>query len=154
VSRSGLTRVLGFSGVRNSSRRREGDVIRWDNLEALRFLRWSKQQNRGKLHWREGQPGAAGGQGTEEAEGRRREEVQSGERILGVGWRVSGTRREETRGHKSLGRKRRFSLLSRAVAGSFWCGPPHVLSIMAVFSSQLGGAQVRRKTPVQYCSVR
>ena len=89
ASPSGHTRVLGFSGVRNSSRRREGDVIRWDNLEALRFLRWSKQQNRGKLHWREGQPGAAGEQGgrRKPKEGARR--MQSGGRILEKNWKFA-----------------------------------------------------------------
>ena len=131
ASPSGHTRVLGFSGVRNSSRRREGDVIRWDNLEALRFLRWSKQRNRGQQHWREGQPGAAGarGWGTEEAEGRRREEVQSGERILGGGvaseW---DTKREETRGHKSRGESSGFPFV-KGRRWLLWCGPPHVLSI-------------------------
>jgi len=93
------SRVLGFSGVRNwsrSRRRREGDVIRWDNLEALRFLRWSKQRNRGKLHWRERGNQEPQGDGGKEAQGRRREEVaeRREKENIGVGWRVRGTRRQ------------------------------------------------------------
>lgn len=79
------------------------------HLEALRFLRWSKQQNRGKQHWREGQPGGARGRRKRKEEGdekkkREAREEEGRENIGGVG--------HEERGEKSIGREKQpFSLL-------------------------------------------
>lgn len=98
-----LTRVLGSSGVMNLSRRRRGGGgIWWDISDALRFLRWSKQQNRGKQHWREGQPGGQGMGGR-----RKRKEGDEEKKRSERGGNIDRKRE----GPKSRGEKQRFSSL-------------------------------------------
>jgi len=111
-----LTRVLVFSGVRNLSRRREGGGgVRWGHLEALRFLRWSKQQNRGKQHWREGQPGGRRREeGDEQKKRRRREEKREREYWGALPWgREWDSKRRGREGQKSRGESSGFPFCER-----------------------------------------
>lgn len=87
-------------------------------MEALRFLRWSKQQNRRRQHWREaGRAGAreGGAEGRRRGEGAQREQEQKN--IGGVGHQgrgKEGARKAEEKGAVFPFVKKHCSL--------FWCG--------------------------------
>lgn len=87
-------------------------------MEALRFLRWSKQQNRRRQHWREAGRGQGRRGGRKETRRGSTERAGRNRRILGE-WDIKEEGREGARKAEEKGAVFPFA---KGHCSLFWCG--------------------------------